>query len=129
MVEKTRQKRTPISGTRNVLTMLGGDTKNFKYRIVNDTGDRVAEFQQRGYEVVTDPNIIIGDRRISNPAVEGSPIKVSVGGGTQAYLMRQKLEYFTEDQTAKQKQVDLTEGAIKRNAKKDSDYGKLEIGK
>jgi hypothetical protein len=128
MSRVTRPKRTPISGKRNVLTMRGGDTKNFEYRIVNDVGDRVSMFEEQGYEIVTDPDIIIGDRRVANPTKEGSPVKVSVGGGVQAYLMRQKKEHYTEDQQEKQKHVDRTEGAIKADARKSADFGKLEIG-
>ena len=122
-----KPKRTPIGGRRNVLTVVGGDTENFEYRIVNDTGDRVAMFQSHGYEIVSDDKIQVGDRRISNPTKEGSPVRVSVGGGTQAYLMRQKKEFYQEDQATKQKTVDNTEGAIKAQAKKAADYGKLEV--
>jgi hypothetical protein len=129
MSRVTRPKRTPISGRRNVLTLKGGDTENFEYRIVNDTGDRIALFEAQGYEIVTDPDIVIGDRRISNPTKEGSPVKVSVGGGVQAYLMRQKKEYYKEDQSAKQAHVDETEGSIKSQAKRSADFGKLEISK
>ena len=88
----------------DVLTVVGGDTENFEYRIVNDTGDRVAMFQSHGYEIVSDDKIQVGDRRISNPTKEGSPVRVSVGGGTQAYLMRQKKEFYQEDQSTKQVQ-------------------------
>lgn len=123
----TKPRRTPIGGTRNVLTMNGGDTENFSYRIVNDTGDRVAMFQNSGYEIVCDDSIQVGDRRIANPTKEGSPIQVSVGGGMKAYLMRQKKEFYQEDQATKQQQVDKTEGAIKAQAKKAADYGKLEV--
>ena len=124
----TRIKRTPVGGKRNILSVKGGDTVNFHYRVVNDVGDRVAMFQQQGYEVVSDDTISIGDRRIANPAQEGSPIKVSVGNGTQAFLMRQKKEFYIEDQAEKQKHVDQTEGSIKVQARKAADYGKLTIG-
>jgi len=122
-----KPKRTPIGGSRNVLTVAGGDTENYEYRIVNDTGDRVSMFQSHGYEIVSDDNITVGDRRIANPTKEGSPVRVSVGGGMQAYLMRQKKEFYQEDQSTKQKTVDNTEGAIKAQAKKSADYGKLEV--
>jgi len=122
-----KPKRTPIGGSRNVLTVAGGDTENYEYRIVNDTGDRVSMFQSHGYEIVSDDNIMVGDRRIANPTKEGSPVRVSVGGGMQAYLMRQKKEFYQEDQSTKQKTVDNTEGAIKAQAKKSADYGKLEV--
>lgn len=127
MSRATKPKRTPIGGARNILTVKGGDTENFEYRIVNDTGDRVAMFQEHGYELVCDDKIMIGDRRVANPTKEGSPIRVSVGGGTQAYLMRQKKEFYVEDQQTKQEAVNQTEGAIKAEAKKSADFGKLEI--
>ena len=122
-----KPKRTPIGGSRNVLTVAGGDTANYEYRVVNDTGDRVSMFQSHGYEMVCDDNIMVGDRKIANPTKEGSPVRVSVGGGMQAYLMRQKKEFYQEDQATKQKTVDNTEGAIKAQAKKAADYGKLEV--
>ena len=124
---KSKPRRTPIGGRRNVLTVAGGDTEEYEYRIVNDTGDRVAMFQAHGYEIVADDKITVGDRRIANPTKEGSPVKVFVGNGTQAYLMRQKKEFYQEDQQEKQKVVDETEGAIKAQGKKAADYGKLEI--
>ena len=122
-----KPKRTPIGGSRNVLTVAGGDTANYEYRVVNDTGDRVSMFQSHGYEMVCDDNIMVGDRKIANPTKEGSPVRVSVGGGMQAYLMRQKKEFYQEDQATKQKTVDNTEGAIKAQAKKAAEYGKLEV--
>ena len=128
MAEK-RAKRTPISGKRNLLSVSGGDTSKFKYRIVNDTGDRISQFEANGYEVVTDRGITVGERRVSNPTKEGSPVMVSVGGGMKGYLMRQSIENYDEDQKSKAEYVNKTEAGIKRNAKESSDYGKLTVGK
>lgn len=120
-----RVKRTPVNGKRNVLTVQGKDP-NFEYRIVNDTGDRVALMQERGYEIVSDDTVKVGDRRVANPTQEGSPVMASVGGGTKAYLMRIKKEWYAEDQQEKARQVAETEQAMKRDAKEGM-YGKLEI--
>lgn len=128
MVEK-RAKRTPISGKRNLLSVTGGDTTKYKYRIVNDTGDRVSQFQGNGYEIVTDSGITVGERRVANPTKEGSPVMLSVGGGMKAYLMRQLIENYAEDQKSKAEYIDKTEAAIKRDAKKSSDYGELSLKK
>jgi hypothetical protein len=127
MGRETRTRRTPINGKRNVLTVRGGNTDDFEYRVVNDVGDRVAQFEEQGYEIVTDPKIQIGDRRIANPTKEGAPIRVSVGGGMQAYVMRQKKEFYNEDKAAKAAHVDKTEGATKADARKSADYGKLKL--
>ena len=75
-----REKRTPINGTRNILTIRGQEP-GYRYRIVNDDGDRIPMLQEQGYELVQDASITVGDRRIANPTKEGSPVQVSVGGG------------------------------------------------
>ena len=128
----TRHKtRTKISGYRNVLTVEGQDP-DYKYRVVNDTGDRVLQLQEMGYEVVTDKTVKVGDRRVAVPTAEGTPVKVSVGkdanGSPQyAYVMRIKKEYWDEDQKAKQEVIDETERQMKRDIRDFADYGKLEI--
>ena len=96
-----RVRRSSINGTRNRLTVKGQEP-GYVYRIVNDIDDRIQNLQEIGYELVTDKGVTVGDKRIANPTQEGSPVKISVGQGTQAYVMRQKQEFFDEDQAAKQ---------------------------
>jgi hypothetical protein len=125
--ETTRTRRTPINGTRNRLNVRGQE-EGYVYRIVNDIDDRVQTLQEMGYEIVTDKNVTVGDKRIANPTQEGSPVKVSVGQGVQAYVMRQKKEFFDEDQQAKNARNDELEATMKREAKDAGFYGKLKIG-
>ena len=125
--ETTRTRRTPINGTRNRLNVRG-QKEGFVYRIVNDIEDRVQSLQEMGYEIVTDADCSVGDKRIANPTQEGSPVKVSVGQGIQAYVMRQKKEFFEEDQLAKNARNDELEAQMKRDAKDSGFYGKLQIG-
>ena len=124
--QTTRPRRTSINGQRNVLTVQGKDPA-YEYRIVNDTEDRITTLQEMGYEIVTDKNVSVGDKRIANPTQEGSPVKVSVGQGTQAYVMRQKQEFFDEDQASKNARNDELESGMKREAKEAGFYGKLKI--
>ena len=124
IAKKRTKRRTPINGQRNILTVDGKDP-NFVYRIVNDTGDRVNQMAERGYEVVTDNDVKIGDRRIGNPTQTGSPVRTSVGGGVQGVLMKIPKEWHEEDQAAKQAQVDELDATMKREAKAASDYGKF----
>lgn len=124
LATKRKPRRTGINKTRSVLTVEGKDP-NFEYRIVNDTGDRVAQFEDRGYEVVSDNNIKVGDRRIANPTKEGSPIQISVGGGQKAFLMRIKKEWALEDRKAKDAIVDEQEKGMLAEAKQAADYGKV----
>lgn len=125
--ENTRTRRTPINGTRNRLNVRGQED-GFVYRIVNDIDDRIQNLQEMGYEIVTDKNVSVGDKRIANPTQEGSPVKVSVGQGVQAYVMRQKKEFYDEDQKSKNASIDELEAQMKRDANKEGFYGKLKIG-
>lgn len=123
----TRTRRTPINGTRNRLTVRGQE-EGFVYRIVNDVDDRVQQLQDAGYEIVTDNKVTVGDKRISNPTQEGSPVKVSVGRGVQAFVMRQKKEWYDEDRAAKDAKITELESSMKRDAKDAGFYGKMDFG-
>jgi len=128
IAKKRTKRRTPINGQRNILTVDGKDP-NFVYRIVNDTGDRVNQMAESGYEIVTDSGVKIGDRRIGNPTQTGSPVRTSVGGGVQGVLMRIPKEWYEEDQQAKAAQVDELEASMKKEAKANSDYGNLKLSR
>lgn len=121
-----RVRRTSVTD-RSPLNVTNKDP-NRVYRIVNDTGDRIAMFQERGWRVEVDPEIKVGERRVGTPSKEGSPHQVSVGGGQRAYLMSIEREWYDEDQADKQRLVDETEAAIKEKAL-DGTYGKLEINR
>jgi hypothetical protein len=126
-----RVRRAPINGTRNVLNVKGKDPDS-EYRVVNDVGDRIQEFQELGYEIVMDKNIQVGDKRVAIPTAEGSPVKVSVGvkqdgSPLYAYVMKQRKEWYKEDQDAKAARIKELEDSMKAEAQKNSDYGKLQI--
>ena len=123
---KRKPRRSSVNGTRNVLT-ISGKEPGYTYRIVNDVGDRIEQLQDIGYELVKDDNIRVGDRRIANPTKEGSPVKVSVGGGIQAYVMRIKDQFVEEDNKAKAANYDRLEQGTVRDAKEGSDYGSLKV--
>ena len=120
----TRPQRTPLAN-RSVLSVKGREP-GYEYRIVNDVGDRVEMFKSMGYEVVADDSVQIGERRIANPSREGSPVQVSVGGGTKAFLMRQKDIWYKEDQATKEAQLKDQEQAMRTEAQSGM-YGKLKI--
>lgn len=120
----SRQRRSSINGTRNVLTVKGQEA-GYVYRIVNDTGDRIQQLQELGYELVND--VQVGDRRVAVASKEGSPVQVSVGGGMKGYVMRIQKDWYDEDQKAKQARVDELEGTMKADAKNAADYGSLTV--
>lgn len=128
MAESKRTRRTPVNGTRNRLNVRGKEP-GYVYRIVNDIDDRVQTFQEMGYEIVTDSNVQVGDRRVANPTKEGSPVQVSVGQGVKAYVMRQKQDWYDEDQAAKQVKVNELEASMKREADANGFIGSLKISK
>lgn len=121
-----RVRRSPLS-RKNVLTVSGKDP-DFQYRIVNDTEDRVSEFEEQGYEVVMDNKVQVGDKRVSKASTEGTVKRISVGGGAKAVVMRIPKEWYNEDQAAKQAHVDATESATKKEGL-DGNYGKIEISR
>jgi hypothetical protein len=119
-----RTQRVPV-GTRNVLTVAGKDA-NYEYRVINDSGDRVQEFLDAGYELVDSSSVRVGDKRVNAASSEGSISQISVGQGQKAYVVRIKREWFEEDQARKQAKVNQMENATKAKAL-DGTYGKLEI--
>ena len=123
-VPSGRTQRVPV-GTRNVLTVAGKDP-NYQYRIINDSGDRVQEFMDAGYELVEKDSVRVGDKRVNSATAEGTVSQVSVGQGQKGYIVRIKKEWYQEDQAKKQRQVNDQERATKEKAL-DGTYGKLEI--
>lgn len=115
-----RPKREPV-GTRNRLS-LNNKEPGFVYRFVNATDGRVEELEAVGYEVVDVSKHKIGNRRVN----QGSSVdnSVSVGGGVRAVVMRQREDYYHEDQSAKQKAVAKTEAGVK-NPSFDGVYGEI----
>jgi hypothetical protein len=121
-----RVRRTPV-GTRNILTVAGKDP-GYVYRVINDSGDRVQEFMDAGYELVDADSVRVGDKRVNAATAEGSKAQLSVGQGQKAYVVRIKKEWYDEDQAAKQVHVNKLEEATKAKAL-DGTYGKLEISR
>jgi len=122
-VASARPRRSPLS-SRNRLSVKNKEA-GFVYRIVNDVDDRVALLQEQGYEICTNESVgAVGDKRVDNPTPLGSSSHISVGQGVRAVVMRQKEEYYKEDQAIKQRQIDELEATM---SKEKSDYGSIDI--
>ena len=119
-----RTQRVPV-GTRKVLTVAGKDP-DYEYRIINDSGDRVQEFLDAGYELVERDSVRVGDKRVGSATAEGSKAQLSVGQGMKGFVVRIKKEWYLEDQARKQAHVNELESATKAKAL-DGTYGKLDI--
>lgn len=113
----TRTKRTPI-GTKSRLAVYNKDP-NYEYRFVNDVRDRVAIFQENGWEPVLASENQVGDKRVDNPSAIGSVASVMVGvtghsDAGKAVLMRIPKDWYAEDQAAKAALVDAREQTMKQ---------------
>ena len=109
-----RSTRVPVT-ERNILSVEGKED-GYHYRIVNDIGDRVQQLMDAGYEIVDASSVQVGDKRINSTSPEGTQAQVSVGGGVKAFVMRQKLDWYNEDQAAKQARVNQLEETITQSA-------------
>lgn len=107
------------------LAVRGLDTDGWHYRWVNDTDDRVAALAEAGYEVVSDKDVTAADKRVDSASSVGSGKVISAGGGIKAVLMRQRLDWYEEDQIEKEKEIKALENATRKEAL-DGTYGKLE---
>ena len=92
-------------------SISGEKDPNYHYRFVNDTGSRVHNFQEAGYELVVDPDVAVGNSNAVDVSGMGSAKRVISNDGTVSYLMRTKKEFFAEDQKAKAKHIDELESS------------------
>lgn len=121
-----RPRRTPVN-SRNILT-VNGKEPGYVYRVVNDTGDRINEFLDRGYELVDAKDVRVGDKRVNAASPEGSKAQVSVNEhGGKAFVMRIREDWYHEDQALKQAQVDELEKALKQQASSTGLTGTIKI--
>ena len=101
-----------------------GKEPGFVYRFVNDVDDRIESFKEAGYDVVADKDVAVGVKRVDRAGTEGSVKRVSVGGGVKGVLMRQREDFYTEDQADKEARIRELERATKKEAL-DGNYGNL----
>ena len=116
-----RRTRTPV-GKRNILSVKGKEA-GYEYRIVNDEYDRVDTFKEAGWEVVSNSDVQVGDKRVGQATTPGSAAQVSVGGGQKGIVMRIKQEWYDEDQAAKRAEVQELEATTRKDARNGADYG------
>lgn len=127
-VASARPTRTPIT-QRNRLSVKNQDP-GYIYRIVNDEDDRVERLQELGYEIASKEAVgAVGNKQVDTASSLGSTAHFSVGKGTKAVVMRQKREYFVEDQATKQAEIDALENTMKGDARKAADYGNIDFSK
>lgn len=126
-IQKQKPKRIPM-GRRNILTVAGlQDTADFHYHWFNDIGDRLHKCVEAGYEFVLKSGLGAGDQTIESAKGTSSLLTKGVGGGVSAYLMRIPMQFYREDQKAKQLEVDALEAEMKLARRVEGSYGKITV--
>jgi hypothetical protein len=119
-----RPRRQPV-GSRNRFKIAQKED-GYVYRVVNDQPGRIEDLLERGYEIVTKDKVVReGDRRVDDPSSLGSVTSFSLGKGDHGVVMRQKKEWYDEDQRSKNAKNDELDRGMKDTANQASDYGSL----
>lgn len=111
-----RKQRVPVSGPRDILTLSDKDP-NYFYRWVKDSPGRVQRFLDAGYEIVKH-DAQVGERTVDSGSRLGSAL-TRQDGGAVLVAMRIPLEWYNEDQEAKQRILDAKEDALRGETKID----------
>jgi len=108
---------------KNVMGFTGDKDPNYEYRIFNDTGTRIAQALELGWEIVEDDGEL-GDADADKASAVGSQVRRTVNRstGTQGVLMRIRKEWYRQYQQAKQARVSETIKALKAPGGKSEGY-------
>ena len=107
----TRRTRGAFNGTTGKLSLNSATLDPaFHYHWINDTPGRVAQAEANGYQFVVADEVGSEVVRLVGVQESGEPLK--------SYLMKQRMEWYMEDQNALQGNLDRVDAAIKsgRNA-------------
>ena len=106
-----KRDRVPFGGPRQRLTINEQD-KNYHYYWFNDTEDRIERALAAGYEFVKKGTVEVGDKDVHNQDSDlGSKVSKQLRD-FRIYLMRIPLEFYEEDQQAKQLEADKIDQSI-----------------
>ena len=122
--------RTPLGTKRDILSVQNPE-EGYVYRIVNDTPGRINRFKEAGYELVEDAQL--GTSHVDGNQASQGIVSKDVGKGVTAVVMRQRDEFYKEDQAEKQRKIDELENSMRKkkvnpNESTDGTYGEVKIG-
>jgi len=131
--------RVPVSGMRDIMTVLNKE-EGYVYRWVTDSdvqGSRMYKYKRGGWEMsplaTPDGAIIVGEEAVFKTENKDDIIRLHVGAGQFAYLMRIKKEWYDEDKAKQAADIDEVEATIagtgSSTAEDFSQYGTIKIGK
>ena len=131
--------RVPVSGMRDIMTVLNKE-EGYSYRWVTDIdekGSRIYKFKRGGWDMAPlhtpDGKLTVGEEAVFRTEGKEDIVRLHVGAGQFAYLMRIKQELYDEDQKAKAEAIDEVEATISSKGSATGEnfgqYGKIQIGK
>lgn len=129
----SRPRRTPVSGYRDLLVVLGKDP-DYHYRFVKDVSDngtRILRYLNGGYDLVTtDDNLQIGQEYVYKTENIGSVYRVPADPslGTYYYLMKIRKDWYEEDQELKEDALLDIEESIYGPDENKGQYGSVKVG-
>jgi len=114
--KRKERERVPLGGFRRKLSHP--DIPGYQLRWVNDVGGRLEEFKRAGYEFV-ERTQKVGDGDVSQRGSVDSRTRALVGTNDDGspmygYLMKQRKEWYDEDQRAKQEPINELEQTMFR---------------
>lgn len=121
-----RKERVPVNGARDILTVAQKDP-NYEYRWVIDRPGRFAKFSAAGWEVVTD-DLEVGQPTVDRGSKVGSAVTKLAGQGSTLVLHRIPIEWYNEDQLAKQINVDSLEASMQDDLRRNVIPGSTDPG-
>ena len=126
-----RPVRIPMSGSSKRMH-IPEEYRNldFHYGWISDKNDLVPRAKRAGYELVTHEEMPQwGHAGVDAASSTSSVISMNVGGGITAYLMKQPMEFYKEDQQEKNAVVDDRESGMKKqlNSGQEGTYGQVTI--
>jgi len=122
--------RIPVGGHRDILKVQGLDP-NYSYRWVedeNESGQRIFDFIQGGWDFANPKNLKIGQNFVYNSNNVGSVVR-KPSGGKYLYLMCIPIELYEQDQKEKQNGIDALEKDMFRERDSNADDGQYGGGK
>jgi len=128
-ITKSRPKRVPIHEQRDTLSTT--QKPGFVRRWVNDVVGRLDKFDRAGWvpadrnDVDVNHGEVTGSNTALGTGVSKDVGRTRAGDGTQAILMEIPVELYEEDQKAKQKVVDESDRAMKKNIRDNDFYGEV----
>jgi hypothetical protein len=126
-----RPTRIPMSGQRMRMHIEEEDKDpNFHYGWINDTSGLIQRAKRAGYEnVLTSEIPSWGAAGVDSADSSSSVVNMEVGNETTAYLMKQPMEFYDEDQAETNAITDSRETDMKKdlNSGQNGTYGNVDI--